>query len=117
MTRGAAVLWTARAGHVLGMIELQVEAFFELVWKGFQRRIITAHVSVADRAHGHICISKLRQMTTGAILVTRKTRPRRIIVPMMTSRAGGRRVTLTGVQELRVIEFVSLRVSQGKRQK
>jgi hypothetical protein len=116
MTRGAAILWTRRAGHVLGMIELHVEAFFELVRKGFQRRITAVHVGVADRAHGHIRVGKLRQMTTGAILVTRKTGPRRIIIPMMTSRAASRCVTLTGVQEFRVVEIVSLRVSQGKRQ-
>jgi hypothetical protein len=116
MTWGAAILWTRRAGHVLCMIELHVEAFFELVRKGFQRWIAAAHVGVADRAHGHIRIGKLRQMTTGAILVARKTGPRRIIIPMMTSRAGSLSVTLTGVQEFWVVEIVSLRVSQGGRQ-
>jgi len=35
MTRGAAILWTGRAGHVLGVIELHIEAFFELVRKAF----------------------------------------------------------------------------------
>ena len=115
MTRGAAILWTGRAGHVLGVIELHIEAFFELVRESFQRRITAAHVGVADRAHRHIRVGKLRQMTTGAILVTRKTGPRRIIIPMVTTRAGGRCVTWTGVQKFRVVEIVSLRVSQGKR--
>jgi hypothetical protein len=31
VTRRAAILGPRRAGHVLGMIELQVEAFFEFV--------------------------------------------------------------------------------------
>lgn len=76
MTRRAASLWTGRAGHVLGVIELHIEAFFELVRESLQRRITAAHVGVTDRAHRHIRVSKLRQVTTGAILVTRETRPR-----------------------------------------
>ena len=99
------------------MIELHVEAFFELVRKGFERRITAAHVCMADRAHGHIRVGKLRQMTTGAILVAGKTGPRRIVIPMMAGRAGSRCVTLTTVQEFRVVKIVSLRVSQVKRKK
>jgi hypothetical protein len=31
VTRRAAILWPRRAGHVLRMIELHIEAFFEFV--------------------------------------------------------------------------------------
>ena len=99
MTRRAAVLRASRAGHVLGMIKLQVEAFFELVGEGLQRRIVSIHVRVADRAHGHIWSSELGQMTACAIFVAGKAGPRGIIRPVMTTRARGRCMTLTGVEE------------------
>jgi len=54
MTGGATILWPRRAAHVLRMIELEVEAFFESVRKSFQRRIISGDVGMADRAHRHI---------------------------------------------------------------
>ena len=117
VTRGASIFWARRAGQVLGMIELQVEAFFEFVRESFERRIIAIHVRVADRAHGHIRSGELRQMTAGAIFVAGEAGPRGIIIPMMTTRAGSRCVTRTGVQEFRVVEIVSLRIDQGKRQK
>src|SRR5256885_10129024 len=117
MTRSAAVLWAGGAGHVLGMIKFHVEVFFELVGESLQRRIASVHVRVADRAHGHIRSSELRQMTPRAIFVAGKAGPRGIIISMMTTRARGRCMTLTGVQEFRVLEIVSLRVNQGKRQK
>ncbi len=90
MTRGAAILWPGRAGHVLGMIELQVETFFEFVGESFERRVIAIHVRVADRAHRHIRSSELRQMTARAIFVTGKAGPRRIIISMMTTGTGRR---------------------------
>ena len=99
------------------MIELQVETFLKSVGEGCQRRIIAVHVRVANRAHGHIRSSELRQMAARAIFVTRETGLRGIIISMMTVRATNRRVTLTGVQELRVVEIVSLRAHEGKRQK
>jgi hypothetical protein len=117
VTRGAPVLWARGPGQVLGVIELHVEAFLKLVREGFQRGVIAIHVSVADRAHEHIRISELRQMTAGAILVAGKPGPRGIIISMMTAGAGSRSMTLTTVQEFRVVEIVSLRVNQGKREK
>ena len=99
MTRGASVFGPRRARHVLGMIELEIEAFFELVRKGFQRRIIAAHISMANRAHGHARVGELRQMTGGAIFVAGEAGPRGIIIPVMTTRARSRCVTGTGVQE------------------
>ena len=117
MTRSAAILWARRAGHVLGMIELQVEAFFEFVGEGFQRRISAADIGVADRAHRGICRDELCPMAFNAIFVSGKAGPGGIIIPMMTTGAGSRCVTLTAVQELRVVEIVALRQSKGKRKK
>ena len=99
VTRVAATLGTRCAGHMLGMIELQVEAFFELVSESFERRITAVHVCVADRAHGHIRSCELRQMTARAIFVSGKAGPRGIIISMMTTRTGSRCMTLVGVQE------------------
>jgi hypothetical protein len=99
------------------MIEFQVEAFFESVRESLQRRIAAIHVRMADRAHGHIRSSELRQMTARAIFVAGKTGPCGIIISVMTTRARGRCMTLTGVQEFRVVEIVSLRENQGKRKK
>ena len=100
MTRGATILWARSAVHVLGMIEFQVEAFFEFVGESFQRRIIPVGVRVTDRAHGDIRSSELRQMTARAIFVAGKAGPRGIIVPMVTTRTRSRGVPLTGVEEL-----------------
>ena len=99
------------------MIELHVEAFFELVRKSFQRRITATHTGVTDRAHRHTRVCELRQMTAGAVLVAGKAGPRGIIIPMMTTRARSPGMTWTGVQEFRVVEVVSLRVSNGTRKK
>jgi len=56
-------------------------------------------------------------MTAGAVLVAGKAGPRGIIIPMMTTRARSPGMTWTGVQEFRVVEVVSLRVSHGIRKK
>ena len=117
MTGGAAILWPGRARHVLCVIELEVETFFEFVSESFERRITAIHIHVADRAHRHIRSSELRQMTARAIFVTGKAGPRGIVIPMMATRTGSRAVTLAGVQEFRVVEIVSLRKREGKRKK
>lgn len=117
MTRRATIFRARRTGQVLSMIELQVEGLLEFVWESFQRRIIPIDVCVADRAHGHIRGGELREVTARAVFMAREAGPRGIIIPMMTTRAGGGRVTRTSVQKLRVVEIVSLRKDQGKRQK
>lgn len=99
------------------MIELQIEALFEFITEGFERRIIAIYVGVADRAHRHIRSSELREVTASAVFVAGKTGPCGIIIPMMTRRAGCGCVTLTGVQELRVVEIISLREREGRRKK
>ena len=83
MTGSAAVFWPRRAGHVLRVIEFHVEALFELFRERFQWWGNTADGRVADRAHGNVWGSELRQVTVHTILVTGKTWPHRIVRPMM----------------------------------
>ena len=85
MTRSATILWAGRAGHVLGMIELQVEAFFESVRKGLQGRMRGGHLRMADRAHGAVGVGALRLMTAEAILVYGKAGLGGIIIPMVAA--------------------------------
>ena len=92
MTRSTAILWPRSAGHVLSMIELHVEGFFELVGESFHRWITAAHTGVTDRAHGHTRVGELRQVTAGAIFVAGEIRPHRVVHTMMTARATERRV-------------------------
>jgi len=101
---------------MLRVIELHVEALFEVVRKSFQRWISAVYVRVTDRAHGSAGRDELCPMAFNAVFVAGKAGPRRIIIPVMTTRTTSRSVTLTGVQELRVVEIVSLRVNRGKRQ-
>lgn len=76
MTRGTAILWPRRAGQVLGMIELHVEGFFELVRESLQRWVTATHAGVTDRAHRHTRVSELGQMTGGAIFMAGPGRSR-----------------------------------------
>lgn len=117
MTSSTAVLWARRAGHMLGMIELQIETFFKPVGETVQRRISAVYARVADRAHGGTRRDELCPVAFNAVFVAGEAGPRGIVSPVMTTRATSRGVTLTGVQELRVIEIVSLWVDQGKRKK
>ena len=88
MTTNASVLRPGAASHVLRMIELHVEAFLEFVREGFARRIIAIDGLMTDRAHRKYGRGELRQVAAGAIFVTRKDRPGRVVVPMMTILAG-----------------------------
>src|SRR5207253_10849011 len=108
MTRGTAILWPGRAGHVLCVIELNIEALFELFGECFQWRRTVAHGGMTNGAHGNIRRSELRQVTAGAILVTRKAGPRGIVRSMMAVCTSHRRVTLAGVQKFRVVDVVPL---------
>ncbi len=74
MTSNAAALWPRRAGHVLGVIELHTEALFETAGKSLPRWIVAVHTRVANRTHRHIWRRKLREMTSGAVFVTREDR-------------------------------------------
>src|SRR5262249_49358834 len=72
VTSYATLLWFSRAGHVLRVIELHVEAFLENRRKIFQRRIVAGYIRVADRAHRHVRGVELREVTVGAVFVARK---------------------------------------------
>jgi len=90
VTRDTAVLWPGITRHVLRVIETHVEAFFETIGEAPARRVAAIHVIVADRAHRNIWRRELRQMTPGAVLMTRKIRPHGIVGPMMTGGTGER---------------------------
>jgi len=64
------------AFHVLVVIELNVEAFFESRWKVFQRWSIHLHFSVTDRTHRNGWRSELTEVTTLASAMSRKLRSR-----------------------------------------
>ena len=82
------------------MIEFHIERFLEPIRKCFARRIVAINALVADRAHGDIGCSELGQVTTRAVLVTGKTRPRRVIIAMMTIGTTDRSMLRTRVQKL-----------------
>ena len=88
VTGGATILWPRRARHVLRVIELHVEAFFESIGKRLAWWIVAIHTRMANRAHRNSRRSELSHMTAGAIFMTRKTRPRRVVSAMMTIPAG-----------------------------
>jgi len=90
VTSDAAVLWPGIARHVLRVIETHVEALSETIGEASAWRVVAIHILVADRAHRNIWRRELRQMTTGAILMTRKIRPHGIVGPMMTAGTGER---------------------------
>jgi hypothetical protein len=48
VTSEAPALWSRGASHVLRVVELHVEAFFEFVRESFARRIVAIHVLMAD---------------------------------------------------------------------
>lgn len=92
MTGRAPALGSCGAGHVLRVIELHIEALFELVREGLSRRIVAVHTLVTDRTHGNVRRRELRQVTAGAIFVTGETGPRGVVVAVMTTCAGDRSV-------------------------
>jgi len=99
VTSNAAILWPRGAAHVLGVIELHVEVFFEAGREGSPWRIVAVQVAVADRAERRVGCRVLRPMAFDTVPVSGKAGLRRIIVAMMAGRAGQRRVTLAGVQK------------------
>lgn len=64
VTSRATALRSRGAGHVLGMIELDVETLLEDCWKTLQRRVLAIHIRVTNRAHGNRCRYELAHMTT-----------------------------------------------------
>ena len=103
VTGGTAVLRPDVAGHVLRVIELHVEAFFELMRKGLARGIGAIHVLMTDEADRAIGGVIFGSMTFNAVFVTRKTRSAGVVGPSMTVRAANRGVLLTGMKKLRIV--------------
>src|SRR4051812_19272640 len=79
VTSAATVLRFSGAGHVLRMIETDIEIFFEAIGKSFARRVAAIHALVADRAHRNVWRCELCEMTTGARFVSRKIWAHRIV--------------------------------------
>ncbi len=75
MTRVATILGARGARHVLRVIELHIEALFELIRKSLERWVVAVHIRVADRTHGNVRRRELRQVTAGAVFVSWKSRP------------------------------------------
>lgn len=100
MTSNAAALWPRRAGHVLGVIELHIEALFEAARKSLSRGIVAVHTRVTDRTHRRVGCAELCSVAAEAVFVAREDWLRRVVIAMMTSRTRDRRVTLTRMQKL-----------------
>src|SRR5215510_5082798 len=94
---------------MLGVIKLDVESFLECSLKISERRLVAIHVCMTDHAHRDGWSSELAQVTTGAGAVTRKVRRRRIVRSLMARIALKRRVLLTRMQELGIIDVWPLR--------
>ena len=92
MTGDASILWPRRAGQVLRVIELNIEALFELVRERLSRRVVAVHRCVTDRAHGNVRGRELSEVTARTIFVAGKNRPCGVVVAMMTAGARNRRV-------------------------
>ena len=75
MTRIATILRARGARHVLRVIELHIEALFELIRKRLERRVVAVHVRVADRTHRNVWRRELGQVTASAVFVSGKSRP------------------------------------------
>ncbi|MFN2516070.1 MAG: hypothetical protein ABR556_07630 [Pyrinomonadaceae bacterium] len=114
---GTPGLWPGRSVHVLSMIKFDIEAFVKLRGKTLQRRVPAINIRMTDYAHGNIGSNKLRQVATRARLMPRKPWRRRIIAgAFVASVARQRRVTLSGVPEVRVVEIgiLSWRAKHGE---
>lgn len=88
MTTSAPGLRTCRAGHVLRMIEFNVERFVEACGKTLQRWITALRVGMADQAHRNRRRGELSAMTVGAGFVSGKARCRGVVGAFVTRRTG-----------------------------
>jgi len=84
MTARAASLRSRAAGHVLRMVEFDVEGFIEARGEVFEWWIVAADVCVTDRAHRHLRRRELAAVTISAGFVTRKTWRCRVIDALVT---------------------------------
>jgi hypothetical protein len=87
MARNATVSGTRGARHVLSVIELHVEAFFETCRKVFAGRIAAVNIRMTNRAHRNAWRYELGEVATGASLVARKRWRGGVVAALMTCRA------------------------------
>ena len=88
VTGGTSTRRPRSAGHVLSVIECDVEAFIELRRETLQRRVATVDVYMADDAHGDSRSYKLSGVATYAGFVSRENRRCRVIFAFVTRSAG-----------------------------
>ena len=84
MTRPASVSRPRCTGHVLSVIEFNVEVFIKTIGESLSRWIAAVDILMTDRAHRNIRRRELAEMTSRAGFVTGKARPGRVIRPSMT---------------------------------
>ena len=99
MARNATVSWTRGARHVLSVIELYVEAFFETCRKVFERWIAAVNIRMTNRAHRNARRYELSEVTTGASFVARKRWRGGVVAALMARRARQRCMLLACVSE------------------
>jgi hypothetical protein len=114
MTARTAARRARRTGHMLCVIELDVEWFVEARGKSFQRRIVAADVRVADLAHRDLRRGELAAMAISARFVTGKTWCRRVVGALVTPVAGEGTVALAVVKKLRIIDLRYGRLEEKK---
>ncbi len=83
--------------QVLSVVELQVEAFFEVRGKGFEGRARLAHIRVTDGADGRIGHHELIEVTACTRLVTRQLGLRRIVSLAAVTGGAGLRGMVRGL--------------------
>ena len=103
------ILRAGNSAQVLSMIEVNVEAIFELRRETLQRRIATLHIGVADKAHRNRGSDKLGQVAICAKLVAREAWNGGIVATAFMARSAGKgRMALALVNKFSVVEFRTL---------
>ena len=106
MTGKTTILRTGSPAHVLGVIEVNVEAIFKRRRKTLQRRIATLHIGVADKTHRNGGSDKLGQVAICAELVAREAWSGGIVATaFMAGSASKGRMARALVNEFGVVEF------------
>ena len=99
MTGDTAALWSGIAGHVLRVIELHIEALFELIGKGLPWGIGAIHILMTDRADRATSGVVLSSMTLNAVFVAGKAGTAGIVGPVVTVCASNRGMLLAVMEE------------------
>lgn len=106
VTAVAAIARTRCAGHVLGMVKLNIEFLIKSRRETLKWRVGALHICMTNLAHRNSRSNELGQVTVSAGLVTGKFRCRRIVATaFMAGSAGLGSVTLAAVDKLRVVEL------------